>query len=258
MELMKKIFEIPKDGILNLKDLDKETLIYRVMPHFFMELMSKYFRLEVEGIENLPKSGRALITPNHSGYSGLDAMLLVHQISHLIQRTPRVLTHYFFFLSKATSIPAQKLGFIEASIKNGLHQLMNDHLVVIFPEGEQGNFKPTAKRYNLQEFKRGFIRMALQTQSPIIPTVIIGAEETHINLSQLKFSKYLRGFILPLPLNILPLPAKWKIKFLEPIELPYTADAIHDTELVHELAEMVQEDLQWALNEELSKRDTVF
>ena len=54
-----------------------------------------------------------------------------------------------------------------------------------------GNFKASSNRYHLQEFKRGFIRMALLTKAPIIPTLIIGAEETHINLKQLKLAKYI-------------------------------------------------------------------
>lgn len=255
---MKKIFELPTKNILNLKGLDKESLIYRVMPHFFMELLHKYFRLEVEGLENLPKRGAAIITPNHSGYSGLDAMLLVHEISNHLNRVPRVMTHHFFFLAKATAIAANKLGFMEATTENALDQLKKGHMIILFPEGEYGNFKPSTKRYRLQEFKRGFVRMALQTQCPIIPTAVIGAEETHINLTQLKFSKYLRGFILPLPLNVLPLPAKWKIRFLEPIILPYKPSAANDNELVHELAEMIQEDLQHALTEEIKNRESVY
>ena len=98
----------------------------------------------------------------------------------------------------------QKMGFVEASKANGLNALKKKKLVALFPEGEYGNFKPTTKRYHLQEFKRGFIRLALETQAPIIPTLILGAEETHINLAQLKFTKYLRGMVLPLPLNIIP------------------------------------------------------
>ncbi len=255
---MKKLFEIPNDVLLNIKNLDKETIIYRVLPHFFMEIMHLYFRLEVEGAKNIPRSGAAIITPNHSGYSGLDAMLLVHEISTHRKRLARVLTHHFFFLSKVTSIPANKLGFIEATMKNALNEIKKKNLIILFPEGEYGNFKPTTQRYRLQEFKRGFIRMALQTQTPIVPTVVIGAEETHINLSQLSFSKYLRGFILPLPLNVIPLPARWKIRFLDPIHLPYEPEAANDRELVHELAEMVQEEMQQVLNEELARRDTIY
>ncbi|MES2767907.1 MAG: lysophospholipid acyltransferase family protein [Bdellovibrionota bacterium] len=255
---MSNLFKKSKEKLLELKDLPKETLLYRVMPKFLMELIRKYLRLEIEGLEHIPKKGRALLIPNHSGYSGFDALLLGHEISHRAKRIPRVLTHRLWFITEKTSIPAHKLGFFEATTKNGLDLLGRNNLVVLFPEGEKGNFKATKHRYRLQEFRRGFVRMALQTQSPIIPVLIIGAEETHINLKQLKFTKYLIGSALPLPLNIIPLPAKWKIKFLEPIHLPFKPEAANDTDLVHEIASDIQDRMQEELNKELAKRDYVF
>ena len=100
--------------------------------------------------------------------------------------------------------------------------------------------------------------MALTTQKPIIPAIIIGAEETHINLSKLKLSKFLRGTVLPLPLNILPLPAKWKIKFLEPIHLPYKPSAANRVDLVHEITAEIREKMQLAILEEWKKREYVY
>ena len=216
------------------------------------------FRLEVEGLENIPRRGPALLTPNHSGYSGFDAFLLAHEVYKSTGRIPRVLAHHLWFLTKATSIPAEKVGFIEATMPNAMAQLKKNNLVVLFPEGEYGNFKPSLERYHLQNFKRGFVRMALQRQCPIVPTLILGAEETHINLAQLKFTKHLRGLVLPLPLNLIPLPAKWKFVFLPPIHLPYKPEAANDRELVGELASEIRERMQAALSEEVGKRDSVY
>lgn len=255
---MKNFFEKPTEKIFNLKDLDKELLLYRVMPRFMLEVARKYFRLTVEGAENIPHRGRGIITPNHSGYSGFDALILGHEVFKASNRIPRVLAHHLWFITEATAIPAHKMGFFEATTNNGLQLLKKNNLIVLFPEGEYGNFKPTSKAYRLQEFKRGFVRMALTAQAPIIPTVVIGAEETHINLRQLKFAKYLVGSVLPLPLNVIPLPAKWKIKFLEPMYLPYKPSAANDTELVHEIAQDVQDRMQVAITEELSKRESIF
>lgn len=255
---MKNFFTKPNEKIFGLSTLDRETLIYRVLPRFFMEILRKYFRLEVEGLEHVPKRGAALITPNHSGYSGFDVFVLSHVLSKDLGRIPRVLAHSFWFLSQTTAIPAKKVGFTEASFENGLNALKKKNLVVIFPEGEHGNFKPSSEMYQLQEFRRGFVRMALLTQSPIIPTLVIGAEETHINLSQLKLTKFLRGLVIPLPLNIIPLPAKWKIIFLEPIYLPYQPEAAEDPDLVHEISLDIQETMQAALQKELKKRGPVY
>ena len=247
-----------RQKVFGLGDLDPQVLAYRVLPHFVAELARKYFRLEVEGLENIPKRGAALLCPNHSGYSGFDALLLAHEVYKSTGRVPRVMTHHLWFLLKQTAIPAEKMGFIEASTPNAIMQLKKNNLVILFPEGEFGNFKPSTERYHLQEFKRGFVRMAIQRQCPIIPTLIIGAEETHINLAQLKFTKYLRGTILPLPLNIIPLPARWKFVFLPPIELPYQPSAADDRELVSEIASELRETMQTALNQHLSQRTSIF
>lgn len=234
--------------------MDRDTLIFRVLPRLLMEIVRKYFRVEVEGLENVPKRGAAIIAPNHSGFAGFDALLIAHILNNDLKRIPRVLTHNFWFLSKTTAIPAQKMGFTEATLDNGINALKKNNLVVIFPEGESGNFKPSSQMYQLQEFKRGFIRMALATQSPIIPTLVIGAEESNINLSQLKFTKYLKGLVLPLPLNVIPLPVKWKVRFLPPIYLPYSAKSLDDRDLLMEIAEDIQEQMQDQLKDEIYKR----
>lgn len=256
---IRQLFQLKPEAIISqLMHADRETVLYKLLPHFFLELMKTYFRVQVEGAEHLPKRGRALITPNHSGVSGFDAMVLQHEITRASGRYPRVLTHHLWFLTPTTAIPANRLGFIEATRENGRKALNKNQIVVLFPEGEYGNFKPSSKAYQLQEFKRGFVRLAVETNSPIIPTLVIGAEETHINLSRLKFTRFLRGVILPLPLNLIPLPSRWRIIFLEPIYLPYTADAAMDRELMRELADEIQEKMQARLNAELKKRQSVF
>lgn len=255
---MDDFFKRPKNIIKDLVGLDREKLLYKALPRLMMEIMTKYFRLKIEGEEFLPKKGSGIIIPNHSGYAGFDAFILSFHIHQITKRVAKVLTHPLWFWTDTTSIPATKLGFYEATTENGMKFLKQKDMIILFPEGEQGNFKPSHKSYRLQEFRRGFVRMAIKTQSPIIPTIIIGAEETHINLSQLKFTKYLRGLVLPLPLNILPLPAKWKVKFLEPIHLPYKPEQADDIELVHELASDIRERMQAAMTEELKKRDSVY
>jgi 1-acyl-sn-glycerol-3-phosphate acyltransferase len=242
---------------LGLKE-PAENLAYRVIPDLLMEVARRYFRLEIEGLEHIPRRGPALITPNHSGYSGFDAMLLSHEIFKGTGRVPRVLTHKFWFLTETTKIPAEKIGFIEANIANGLAQLKKNNLIMLFPEGERGNFKPTAKRYTLQRFKTGFVRLAVMRECPIVPTMVLGAEETHINLAQIKLDRFVPGAVLPLPLNVIPLPAKWKIKILAPISLPYGPSAADDHELMEELAQDVREKMQSAITEEVSKRGSAF
>ncbi len=251
---MINFFRNPKEKIFQLKEMDRDALIYRVFPRLLAELMRKYFRVEVEGIENIPKHGPVVIAPNHSGFTAFDAILLAHILQKDAKRVARVMTHHLWFFSKTIAIPAQKIGFVEATYENGVRYLKKNNLIVLFPEGENGNFKPSSQRYELQEFKRGFVRMALETKSAIVPTLIVGAEEANINLSQLRFTKFLKGMVIPIPLNILPLPVKWKIKFLAPVDLPFSAAAKDDRELVHDLCQEIQERMQKSLIAEVKKR----
>lgn len=245
-------------SLKNFLKNQSENLLFKKLPYFFLDTMNSYFRLEVEGIENVPKRGRALLVSNHSGASGLDAMIIAAHTHKATGRYLRILTHSFWFLHKITQIPAEKLGFIKATYENGVRCLNKNNLVLIFPEGENGNFKPTIEAYQLQEFRRGFVRMALETESPIIPIMVIGAEETHINLKQLSVGRWIKGLSIPLPLNLIPLPSKWKIVYLPPIYLPYSPNQVDDVDLVRELAEDLQEKMQANLNRLLEQRKTIF
>lgn len=234
--------------------LSQEKFLYRNLPSLLAEIITRYFKVEIEGLEHIPRQGPVIIAPNHSGFSGFDAIVLAYTIQKHTQRIPRVLTHQFWFLTKTTAMPANKMGFIEATYENGVNYLRKNNLIILFPEGEHGNFKPSSKMYELQEFKRGFIRMALETNALIVPTLVIGAEESSINLRQLKLSKFFRGLILPLPLNILPLPVKWKVKFLPPHDLPYDKTKIQDRDFIKDLSNDIQEEMQETLYKEIKLR----
>lgn len=226
---------------------------------FLLEIVRDYFRLEVEGIENVPRSGRALIVPNHSGITALDAVMVGNEIKRATRRVPRILAHPLWFVGPQIRILAKRIGLEEANKDAGEKLLAKQKLVMIFPEGAAGNFKPTSERYHLQEFRRGFVRMAMATKSPIVPVVVIGAEETNINLANISLTSALKGTIIPIPLNVLPLPAKWKIIFLPRIEMgKYSKKDCANHDLVHSIAEKVKKQIQDRIHAELAKREWIY
>lgn len=225
----------------------------KLMGRLWLQLLRYYFRVEVKGLENIPKHGRAMICPNHSGFAGADAVLLTFIIKRETKRRARILAHRAFFdFSETLKAISESHGLRRASISGGVEILEKDRLLVIFPEGESGNFKPTYKRYRLQRFHTGYLRMAMQAKAPIIPCVIIGAEETHLNLGNLDFSKFIKHLRIPLPVNFLPLPAKWTITFLPPIDTTKLDPAIldHPLELKREamrFQRMMQREIRYQL-----------
>lgn len=230
-----------------------KLLFYRTLPHYLFEALERYFRVEVEGAEHLPKCGAAILLPNHSGFLGLDALILSHWICKSRGRIPRIMLHRLWFKGRFLSRAAKSLGFVEASLKEGLSALEKNKLLMLFPEGEEGNFKPTGERYRLRDFRQGFVKMAAATGAPVIPVLIIGAEEANLNLGQVRIFNQ----ILPLPLNVVPFPAKWKIKFLPPVQLSSAARS-ERPEIIQKLASKLQVKMQTALKAELAARKYVY
>ncbi|NBX68964.1 MAG: acyltransferase family protein [Proteobacteria bacterium] len=255
---MKAFFGKAVKKALDASGLSKEDLAYKVLPHFLLEIFTKYLRVNTGGESFVPKKGAVIFVANHSGFMGFDALMIGHQIYLKSRRVPRIIAHKLWFLRPEISVHAKKLGLIPATIENGLKILKKGQGLILFPEGEEGNFKPTKYRYRLQRFRRGFVRLALQTGAPIIPVAVIGAEETNITLSQIRWAKQLLGIIIPVPLNVIPLPARWHIQFMEPIYLGKDEAKANDMEYVTKISRQIRLKLQKELHSQLKKRDRVF
>ncbi|MBI3541878.1 MAG: 1-acyl-sn-glycerol-3-phosphate acyltransferase [Deltaproteobacteria bacterium] len=224
------------------------------------ELVRHYFRISVEGLEHVPVSGAALIVPNHSGFGAADALMIAHLVRREKGRVPRILAHRAFFeLFEPLRRASVAFGLDRVSVARGVELLTDEQLLLLFPEGESGNFKPSTRRYHLQPFHTGFVRMALLSGAPIVPCVVIGAEEAQLNLGSVDASRLLEGLRLPVPLNLFPLPSKWRIRFLEPIRLDhYPPGSASDRALTHELSVEIQIAMQRAINGELGQRKSVY
>src|SRR4051812_35238742 len=116
---MREFFGKRRKKLFNLHQLDFERLLLYVMPKLLLEIVRKYLRLEVEGLENIPSKGRAIIVPNHSGWSGYDAVMIGNEIYKAKKRIPRILAHQAYFLGDV-KIVSEKMGLRKASTENGL------------------------------------------------------------------------------------------------------------------------------------------
>jgi 1-acyl-sn-glycerol-3-phosphate acyltransferase len=255
---MPSLFRRALSGALKASGLSREELAYRVLPNFLLDIMKTYLRVTTEGIENIPEQGPCIVVANHSGYMGFDALMIGHHIYQERGRLPKIIAHKLWFFKPEISVRAQKLNLIPATLENGYAILKKGGCLILFPEGEEGNFKPTRYRYRLRRFRRGFVRLALRTGAPIIPSVVIGAEETSITLSQVRWAKQVIGIIVPIPLNVIPLPAKWRIKFLKPIYLGKNPEKAEDLKYVTKLSRQIRMQVQKELHKQLLKRHRIF
>ena len=185
-------------------------------------LYRRYFRTQVYGINNLP-AGRLMLVGNHSGqlpFDGLNvgAALLLdgdppRLVRSMVDRFVPTLPYVSYMLSR--------WGQIIGSPDNCRRLLEDEEAILVFPEGTRGISKPFTQRYQLQEFGLGFMRLALATNTPIVPVAIVGAEEQApaINVKPLAKLLGLPSFpLMPIPpfVPVIPLPSRYQIHFGEP------------------------------------------
>lgn len=236
---------------------------YRPLMRF---LAKRVFRIDVRGIERVPSEGRVILVANHGGILPYDALMLsqVMEEQHPGRRGARPLIEDMYYHAPFLGPWLYRMGCVRASRENARRLLEQDQAIAVFPEGYKGLHKPFAKRYQLQRFGRGgLIKLALRTQSPIVPVAIVGSEEANPLLGQL--SRWTRPFGLPFfpvtptfpllgPLGLLPLPLPWVMHFGEPIALPGGAEESRDPLLVNRFVEEVRGQLQMMVNQILSQR----
>ena len=70
-----------------------------------------------------------------------------------------------------------RTGSVVGTRKNCIDLLQTGECVIAFPEGVRGMNKLIWERYQLQEFGHGFMRLALETDTPIVPIAVVGSEE---------------------------------------------------------------------------------
>jgi 1-acyl-sn-glycerol-3-phosphate acyltransferase len=245
-----------------------EGLFDRTLIEFFYRY---WFRCEVEGIENVPSTGGALIVSNHSGALPPDAAMIGKAIKeeHPHPRPLNITVEHFFKGYPGFSMLLPKIGCVAAHPEN-VHRLLYDEeqLVVVFPEGRKGTEKLYKDRYKLRRFGRGgFVEAAMRARAPIVPVCVVGAEEAAPIFAQIPALQRLTGLLyFPVtptfphfgPLGMLGyLPAKIKIRFLEPIDITREG-GYRDKSLVQTVAHEVRARIQENLFEMVMKRKSVW
>lgn len=233
-------------------------------------LYDTWWRVGVDGIENVPTTGRVILVANHAGILPYDSLIIREAVrrSHPTRRDVRPLVEDFVYYFPFLGTLVSELGVVRANQENARRLLADEKAVLVFPEGIKGIEKPYAHRYQLQRFGRGgFVRLALRTQSPIVPVAVVGVEETHPMLMNLGGVARMLGLpYLPVtptfpllgPAGLLPLPARWRIRFGKPI-LPDPGDNDpEDRRTIAKLSEKARSRIQSLLDGLLAERRSVW
>jgi 1-acyl-sn-glycerol-3-phosphate acyltransferase len=222
-----------------------------------------WFRVSVEGIEHVPATGGALLVSNHAGALPPDAAMIAKAIKteHARPRPLHLTVEHFFKGYPGLSMLVAKLGGVPAHPAN-VHRLLYDEeqLVLVFPEGRKGTEKLYKDRYRLRRFGRGgFVESAMRAKAPIVPVAVVGAEEAMPVFAHLNPLKRLTGLIYVPVTPLAYLPAKFAIRFLEPIPTDqWGEEPWEDTGLVQTVAEEVRGRIQEELYAMLAERRSVW
>jgi 1-acyl-sn-glycerol-3-phosphate acyltransferase len=221
-------------------------------------LYKKYFKVRVFGTENV-KDIPYMVVSNHTGQIAIDGLLISVAFATEIER-PRILRSMVErFL---TGIPflgtmIAEGGAVLGDRQNCQNLLERGESVLVFPEGVRGIAKSTEDFYKLQSFTRGFIRLALQTKTVILPTAVIGAEEFFPYVYQAKgLSKMLGLPALPISANYIPLPSPVDIYLGEPYHLPEDLSADSSDKLIDEQVQILEDIVKKMITKGLESRRT--
>jgi 1-acyl-sn-glycerol-3-phosphate acyltransferase len=231
-----------------------DATVYEFLYHY-------WFRCEVQGIEHVPTTGGALLVANHAGALPPDAAMIAKAIKteHVRPRAVHLTVEHFFKGYPGLSMLVSKLGGVPAHPAN-VQRLLHDEeqLVLVFPEGRKGTEKLFKDRYRLRRFGRGgFVEAAMRARTPIVPVAVLGAEEAMPTFAHVGLLRRLTGLIyFPITplfphfglLGAAYLPAKFRIRFLEPIPTDQWGERPYDD---RGLVQTIADDIRGRIQDEL-------
>jgi 1-acyl-sn-glycerol-3-phosphate acyltransferase/nucleoside-diphosphate-sugar epimerase len=235
----------------------------------FKFLHDYYWRVEIMGLEHVPRRGRAVLVGLHRGFMPWDGVMVLHLLVQKLSRYPRFLIHpgliKFPFLFNYMT----KLGGIIACQENAAYVLEQGEMLGLFPEGIRGAFALYRDAYKLSKFGRDeYVKIALRHRAPIVPFVTVGSAEIFPIFKAVDWAWWKRHTEWPsFPITPtfpflppVPLPAKWHTQFLDPIHIEerYPPEAADEPETVRAISLEVRSRMAAAIGEMLNQRKSIF
>ncbi len=204
-------------------------------------LASLWFRGEVRGLERIPAEGPVLMVGNHSGGNMMPDTIvftLAFNTYFGVERRFYQLAHNLVLAMPGLGA-LRKYGTVAASTHNANQALDSGAALLVYPGGDYEVHRPSWESAKV-DFggRKGFIRLALDKNVPLVPVISIGGQETALFLSRgewlaklLRLDRMFRLKVLPISVAIpwglnvgdmlghVPGPSKITIQVLAPIDL---------------------------------------
>src|SRR4051795_6224324 len=237
--------------------------------YFWNPLMDYWFRMEVEGWENIPEPP-VLLIGIHSGapfvwdawtvgvqwWRHFGAERPLHGTAHDALMALPLVGDYF-----------RKMGVLPAAPDSITGALAEGRDVALWPGGEVDSLRPWTKRDEaVLAGRMGFVRLAIQTGVPIVPVSTVGGPDAMPVIfsgrrlaKALRLDQFAQLKMFPIALQVpwgvspallpeLPLPTKIRTAFQEPIDLADDPERADDEDFVQARYDEVQGAIQHGMN----------
>jgi 1-acyl-sn-glycerol-3-phosphate acyltransferase len=262
----------PLDDVLRVDAWGRSEPVRALARALYDPVYRYWLRAEWEGLEHVPRTGGALLVGNHGGAIPSDAPVVMHGIETELERPVYGLAENLFRSLPVIGTLWSRAGGVPAHPDNAYRLLHDDgQLVLVFPEGTKATGKLVRERYQLRRFGRGgFVEIAMRAGVPIVPLAIVGNEEAMpILWKSARLARALGLPYVPITANqfvygpllgyLLPLPAKFRIRVLEPIVFDVEPGlARYNRGLVMEQAERIRGLIQHEVDDLLRNRRSVW
>jgi len=152
-------------------DPARESIPLALSRRLLAAVIRLVFRLDIRGLEHLPKTGPVLIAGNHTGFldGPLVQALLPRPCSFLV-KSELYDTGFRRILEFSRQIPVHRGAPDRTALRRALEVLAGGGVLGVFPEGTRGVG-------TLENVQHGIGYIALRADCPIIPVVCTGTAE---------------------------------------------------------------------------------
>ncbi len=238
---------------------------FETQKYFWNPLMDYWFRMEVEGWENLPDPPALLIGIHSGGPFPWDAWTVgVQWWRHFGRERPMHGTaHDALMATPVVGEYFRRMGVLPARADSITAALAAGRDVTLYPGGERDSLRAWRQRDEaILAGRAGFIKLAIRTGVPIVPIATVGGPDAMPVLATgrrlakaFRLDKVAQLKMFPIALQApwgispallpeVPFPTKIRTAFEEPIEIDPDPERAEDDDYVQDRYEAVQNGIQ--------------
>jgi 1-acyl-sn-glycerol-3-phosphate acyltransferase len=241
----------------------------QVQKYFWNPLMDYWFRMEIEGWERIPDPPTLLIGIHSGAPFVWDAFTVGAQWWRRFgeERVLHGTAHDMLMAAPLVGRFFRTMGALPAAPDSISKALAAGHDVALWPGGEIDSLRPWTRRDEaILAGRTGFVKLAIMTGVPIVPIATVGGADAMPVLFSgrrlaraLRLDKAARLDVLPFAVSApwgiapamlpqIPLPAKIRTAFQEPIELEHDPELAEDDDYVEQKYEEVRRRIQHGMD----------